>query len=330
MAGGEPNNLGGKLDQVDVTALRAAYEPEELLGEGTYGIVFRARNKTTGAKYAIKKLRLDGFSEGVPATTIREVTLLHELGDNPNIVRLLDVLCSEHRVYLIFELLDEDLRAFIKRYRPVQGAKPVNGTAVPLSIVREFTRQVLYALWLCHNSRIIHRDLKPGNILIASYNDKKTGEQKYYVKLADFGLARTFEMSVQTYTHEVMTLWYRSPEIILGERHYTPAADVWSVGCIVAEMILGYSLFRGENSRDQLNKIFYVVGTPTEQTWPGVTKLPGYDRSFNVYKVAPLPTRLRDYHEGAVEFIAYMLVTNPKLRPTIPEILQHPFLKDEQ
>ncbi|KAL7697104.1 Protein kinase [Lotmaria passim] len=324
------NNLGGKLDQVDLTALSAAYEPEELLGEGTYGVVFRAHNKATGAKYAIKKLRLDGFSEGVPATTIREVTLLHDLNDNPNIVRLLDVVCSEHRVYLVFELLDEDLRAFIKRYRPVHGAKPTNGTAVPLSFVRDFTRQILYALWTCHNSRIIHRDLKPGNILVANYKDKKSGETKFYVKLADFGLARTFEMSVQTYTNEVMTLWYRSPEIILGERHYTPAADVWSVGCIVAEMILGYSLFRGENSRDQLDKIFYVVGTPTEQTWPGVTKLPGYDRTFKVYHVAPLPTRLRDYDEKAVEFIAYLLVTNPKLRPTIPEILEHPFLKDEQ
>ncbi|EPY27295.1 hypothetical protein AGDE_10837 [Angomonas deanei] len=188
---------------------------------------------------------------------------------------------------------------------------------------------MLHALWSCHNSRIIHRDLKPGNILVSPFKDKKTGEEMYCVKLADFGLARTFEMSLQTYTHEVMTLWYRSPEIILGERHYTPAADVWSVGCIVAEMVLGYSLFRGENSRDQLDKVFYVVGTPTEETWPGVTKLPGYDNSFKIYRVAPLPTRLPDYDTKAVEFIAYLLEVNPRKRPTIQSILQHPFLQSD-
>ncbi|EPY20757.1 hypothetical protein STCU_08849 [Strigomonas culicis] len=204
----------------------------------------------------------------------------------------------------------------------------MGGSTLPLPVVRDFTRQMLHALCSCHNSRIIHRDLKPGNILISDYKDKQTGDTRFSVKLADFGLARTFEMSLQTYTHEVMTLWYRSPEIILGERHYTPAADVWSVGCIVAEMVLGYSLFRGENSRDQLDKVFYVVGTPTEETWPGVTKLPGYDNTFKIYRVAPLSQRLPDYDKKAAEFIAYLLVANPRNRPTIPNILKHPFLQD--
>lgn len=322
------SNLEGRLDATDLKAIGTTYAPEALLGEGTYGIVFKARNLATGASYAIKKLRLDGLSEGVPATTIREVTLLHNLSNHPNVVRLLDVLCEHHRVYLVFELLNEDLRAFIRRHRPPSSQKPTGGSILPLPMVRDFTRQMLHALWSCHNSRIIHRDLKPGNILVTDYKDKKTGETRYSVKLADFGLARTFEMSLQTYTHEVMTLWYRSPEIILGERHYTPAADVWSVGCIVAEMVLGYSLFRGENSRDQLDKIFYVVGTPTEETWPGVTKLPGYDSTFKIYRVAPLPQRLPDYDKKAVEFIAYLLETNPRNRPTIPSILKHPFLQD--
>ncbi|EPY27973.1 hypothetical protein STCU_01622 [Strigomonas culicis] len=322
------NNFEGRLDATDMKAIGTTYTPEELLGEGTYGIVFKARNLATGASYAIKKLRLDGLSEGVPATTIREVTLLHNLSNHPNVVRLLDVLCEHHRVYLVFELLKEDLRAFIRRHRPPSSQKPMGGSTLPLPVVRDFTRQMLHALCSCHNSRIIHRDLKPGNILISDYKDKQTGDTRFSVKLADFGLARTFEMSLQTYTHEVMTLWYRSPEIILGERHYTPAADVWSVGCIVAEMVLGYSLFRGENSRDQLDKVFYVVGTPTEETWPGVTKLPGYDNTFKIYRVAPLSQRLPDYDKKAAEFIAYLLVANPRNRPTIPNILKHPFLQD--
>lgn len=324
--------LGNRLDQVDVEAMRSSnYEPMELLGEGTYGIVFKARNGQTGACYAIKKLRLEGLSEGVPATCIREVTLLHDLSHHPNVVRLLDVVCREHRVYLVFELLNEDLRSFIRRRRPEVGQKPCGGSVLPIAMVRDFTRQMLHALWSCHKSRIIHRDLKPGNVLVDERKDGKKGEEsrKYSVKLADFGLARTFEMSVQTYTHEVMTLWYRAPEIILGERHYTPAADVWSLGCIVAEMLLGYSLFRGENSRDQLDKIFYVVGTPTESTWPGVTKLPGYDQTFKVYRVAPLPTRLPDYDAKAVEFVSFLLETNPRSRPTISAIFDHPFLKED-
>lgn len=322
-------SLDGKFDEQDQQALQGKFEPVDLLGEGTYGIVFRARSTATGAEYAIKKLRLDSLSEGVPATTIREVTLLHDLNQHPNVVRLLEVVCARHRVYLVFELLREDLRQLVRRYRPPSGQKPSSGSTLPLSLVKDFTRQMLHALWSCHNNRIIHRDLKPSNVLVGESTDPETGEKKYNVKLADFGLARIFEMSVQTYTREVMTLWYRSPEIILGDRHYTPAADVWSLGCIVAEMVLGYSLFRGENSRDQLDKVFFVVGTPTEVTWPGVTQLPGYDKSFRVYRVAPLFTRLPDYNKEAAEFIAFLLVTNPQQRPTIADIFEHPFLKND-
>lgn len=330
-ASARDSTFGNRLDQVDLDAMGSSnYEAVEVIGEGTYGIVFKARNTQTGALYAIKKLRLDGLSEGVPATSIREVTLLHDLSHHPNVVRLLDVVCRRHRVYLVFELLNEDLRVFIRRHRPASGQKPTGGSVLPLSLVRDFTRQMLHALWSCHKSRIIHRDLKPGNVLVDERKDTKPGAApRYNVKLADFGLARTFEMSVQTYTHEVMTLWYRAPEIILGERHYSPAADVWSLGCIVAEMLLGYSLFRGENSRDQLDKIFYVVGTPREETWAGVTKLPGYDQTFKIYRVAPLPTRLPDYDPKAVEFVAFLLQTNPSSRPTISAIFDHSFLKDD-
>ncbi|KEG08431.1 putative cdc2-related kinase [Trypanosoma grayi] len=325
-----PPPPGGQLlDDVDKAALGETYAAEEILGEGTYGVVFRARNTITGAMYAIKKLRLEGLREGVPATTVREVTLLHDLSDHPNVVRLLEVLCCHHRVYLVFELLDEDLRCFIRRLRPV-GTEGRGVSVVPLAMVKDFTRQMLHALWSCHNNRIIHRDLKPGNVLLAATKrDKGDPAGSYIVKLADFGLARTFEMPLLTYTREVMTLWYRAPEILLGERHYTPAADVWSVGCIVAEMVVGYSLFRGESNHDQLDKIFYVVGTPTEETWQGVTALPGYSRSFKVYRVAPLPTRLPNFDKEAVEFFAFILQTNPKNRPTIASILKHPFLQGD-
>ncbi|KAH9593067.1 Protein kinase domain [Trypanosoma melophagium] len=323
------NTKESRLDEVDRAALGSSYIFDALLGEGTYGVVFRARNAVTGAMYAIKKLKLDGHSEGVPATTVREVTLLHDLRHHPNVVRLLEVLCARHRVYLVFELLDEDLRCFIRRYRHSKVGKH-KVSVVPLHILKDLTRQMLHALWSCHNHRIIHRDLKPGNMLIATRKQKdKEGEETYILKLSDFGLARTFEMPLFTYTREVMTLWYRAPEILLGERHYTPAADVWSLGCIVAEMIVGYSLFQGESNTDQLDKIFYVVGTPTEETWEGLKSLPYYDFSFKTYRVAPLATRLPDFDKAAIEFVAFLLQTNPKNRPTITEILKHPFLQDD-
>ncbi|CCW71120.1 unnamed protein product [Phytomonas sp. Hart1] len=326
----EPKSLSDVLDAVDLEALRSRYEPIEVIGEGTYGIVFKALDISTGAAYAIKKIRLDGLREGVPPTAIREITLLHDLKKHPNVVQLLNVLCEKHRVYLVFELLKEDLRVFIRRHRPLPSEKPANGSVLPLRLVKDFTRQMLHALWSCHNSRIIHRDLKPGNVLVAERKNPTTEKPEYFVKLADFGLSRTFEMSVETYTHEVMTLWYRAPEIILNQRHYSSSADVWSLGCIVAEMILGNSLFCGENAKDQLNKIFYVVGTPTEETWPGVTKLPGYNtKYFKIYRVAPLTTRLPGYDPKAVEFIAFLLHTNPKSRPTISEIFDHPFLASD-
>ncbi|ORC91637.1 putative cdc2-related kinase [Trypanosoma theileri] len=322
-------SVESRLDDVDREVLGATYIVEALLGEGTYGVVFRARNAVTGAMYAIKKLRIDGHSEGVPATTLREVTLLHDLRHHPNVVRLLEVLCGQHRVYLVFELLDEDLRSFIRRYRRSRSGKQTV-SVVPLHIVKDFTRQMLHALWSCHNNRIIHRDLKPGNTLISARKQKDgETEESYILKLADFGLARTFEMPLLTYTREVMTLWYRAPEILLGEKHYTPAVDVWSLGCIVAEMIVGHSLFQGSTNVEQLDKIFYVVGTPTEETWQGLTSLPGYDSSFKVYRVAPLPTRLPDFDTAAIEFVAFLLQTNPKSRPTVTEVLKHPFLQDD-
>nr|CCC94729.1 putative cdc2-related kinase [Trypanosoma congolense IL3000] len=324
-----PDAVRCKLDALDEEILREKYEMLEVLGEGTYGTVFRARSLVSGAEFAIKKLRNDKLKEGVPATTLREVTLLHEMSDNPNVVQLLDVVCSKRRVYLVFELLNEDLRAFIRRHCPKPPAT-VSGSVVPLDLVKNFTRQMLHALWRCHQNRIIHRDLKPANVLIGVRKPSK-GEDKgsYILKLADFGLARTYELPLLTYTKEVMTLWYRAPEILLGERHYTPAADVWSLGCIVLEMIVGCPIFRGESNRDQLDKIFYTVGTPTEEVWKGVAQMPGYDKTFKIYKVAPLHERLPTFDKEAIKFVSFLLEVNPKSRPTIPNILKHPFLQSD-
>ncbi|KAG0267662.1 cyclin-dependent serine/threonine protein kinase [Linnemannia exigua] len=208
------------------------YQKIEKLGEGTYGIVYKAQNRETNDVVALKRIRLDNEEEGVPCTAIREISLLKEL-KQPNIVRLYDVLHTEKKLTLVFEFLDSDLKKFLDTY---------SGDIDVLTI----------------------KDLKPQNLLINKKGD---------LKLGDFGLARAFGIPVRSYSHEVVTLWYRAPDVLMGSKQYSTSIDIWSAGCIFAEMASGRPLFPGSSVKDQLLKIFKILGTPTEESWPGVSKL---------------------------------------------------------
>ncbi|XP_071309048.1 cyclin-dependent kinase 3 isoform X2 [Agelaius tricolor] len=242
-------------------AIQASFQKVEKIGEGTYGVVYKARNKRTGQLVALKKIRLDAESEGVPSTAIREISLLKEL-KHPNIVRLLDVIHSQKKLYMVFEYLNQDLKKYMDSCQAGE---------LPLSLVKNYLFQLLQGVSFCHSHRVIHRDLKPQNLLI---------NEAGAIKLADFGLARAFGVPLRTYTHEVVTLWYRAPEILLGCRYYSTPVDIWSIGCIFAEMMTRKALFPGDSEIDQLFQIFRTLGTPTEVTWPGVTQLPDYKGSF--------------------------------------------------
>lgn len=194
------------------------FQKVEKIGEGTYGVVYKAKNKLTGEVVALKKIRLDTETEGVPSTAIREISLLKEL-NHPNIVKLLDVIHTENKLYLVFEFLHQDLKKFM-------DASALTG--IPLPLIKSYLFQLLQGLAFCHSHRVLHRDLKPQNLLINAEGS---------IKLADFGLARAFGVPVRTYTHEVVTLWYRAPEILLGCKYYSTAVDIWSLGCIFAEMV---------------------------------------------------------------------------------------------
>uniref|UniRef100_A0A669QLC5 Cyclin-dependent kinase 2 n=1 Tax=Phasianus colchicus TaxID=9054 RepID=A0A669QLC5_PHACC len=160
------------------------FQKVEKIGEGTYGVVYKARNKVTGEVVALKKIRLDTETEGVPSTAIREISLLKEL-NHPNIVKLLDVIHTENKLYLVFEFLHQDLKKFM-------DASSLGGIALPL--IKSYLFQLLQGLAFCHAHRVLHRDLKPQNLLINADGA---------IKLADFGLARAFGVPVRTYTHEV-------------------------------------------------------------------------------------------------------------------------------
>merc|ERR1719450_664577 len=208
----------------------------------------------------MKKMKLDWEEEGVPSTAIREIALLKELS-HQNVVKLYDVFCRPNKLILVFEFVENDLKKYMKAQ---------HGRLAP-SAVKRFAYQLCRGVEFCHANRIIHRDIKPQNLLINS---------QLQLKLADFGLARAFTVPVPKYTHEVVTVWYRPPEILLGGTHYSVPVDIWSIGCVMGEMATGAPLFAGDSEIDTIFKIFQKLGTPTEQIWPGVSELPDFKVTF--------------------------------------------------
>ncbi|XP_058109734.1 cell division control protein 2 homolog A isoform X1 [Magnolia sinica] len=286
------------------------YEKVEKIGEGTYGVVYKARDRVTNETIALKKIRLEQEDEGVPSTAIREISLLKEM-QHGNIVRLQDVVHSDKRLYLVFEYLDLDLKKHMDSC-PELSKDP--------RLIKTFLYQILRGIAYCHSHRVLHRDLKPQNLLI----DRRTNS----LKLADFGLARAFGIPVRTFTHEVVTLWYRAPEILLGSRHYSTPVDVWSVGCIFAEMVNQRPLFPGDSEIDELFKIFRVLGTPNEETWPGVTALPDFKSAFPKWPSKDLATVVPDLEPAGIDLLSKMLFLEPSRRITARNALEHEYFKD--
>ncbi|RSH84361.1 Cyclin-dependent kinase catalytic subunit [Apiotrichum porosum] len=284
------------------------YTKLEKVGEGTYGVVYKAVDLQSGNFVALKKIRLEAEDEGVPSTSIREISLLKELSKDDNIVKLLDIVHQDAKLYLVFEFLDLDL----KRYMDSLPDKE----ALPPNLVKKFTYQLIKGLFYCHVHRVLHRDLKPQNLLI----DKEGN-----LKLADFGLARAFGIPLRTYTHEVVTLWYRAPEVLLGSRHYSTAIDMWSVGCIFAEMAMRSPLFPGDSEIDEIFRIFRLLGTPDEESWPGIRSLPDYKSSFPQWHQAELGGAVSGLDANGLDLLAQTLIYDPAQRISAKRALQHPY-----
>lgn len=287
-----------------------SFERFEKIGEGSYGIVYKARNRSRDEIVALKKIRLDNESDGVPSTAIREIALLKEL-NHPNVVHLIDVIICEKSLFLVFEYLTQDLKKFLDQQPESIG--------LPSNLVKSYLWQMLQGIAHCHAHRVLHRDLKPQNLLIDAAGN---------IKLADFGLARSLSLPVRTYTHEVVTLWYRAPEILLGSPLYGPSVDIWSIGCIFVEMATKKALFPGDSEIDQLFRIFRTLGTPNETIWKGVGKLPDYKCTFPQWP-KQRPTDLnRVMDTDALDLLDKLLTYDPMERTSARQALTHKFFKD--
>eukprot|EP00811_Abedinium_folium_P000481 NODE_10440_length_1351_cov_65.642974.p1 GENE.NODE_10440_length_1351_cov_65.642974~~NODE_10440_length_1351_cov_65.642974.p1 ORF type:complete len:314 (+),score=64.43 NODE_10440_length_1351_cov_65.642974:88-1029(+) len=291
----------------------AQYEAVDtvLLGEGTYGKVYKARNVHTNETVAMKHMKLDSQEEGVPSTAIREIALLKELSHS-NVVRLLDVFCKPKKLVLVFEFLENDLKKYMKSLRGIMAP----------AVVTDFARQLCHGVDFCHANHIIHRDIKPQNLLIDS---------QMRLKLADFGLARSFVLPMPKYTHEVVTVWYRPPEILLGGELYSVQVDIWSIGCVLGEMATTMPLFGGDSEIGTLFKIFQKLGTPTEASWPGVSKLPDWRATFPKWPKKCWSTIRNTAAQVGPEGIALLerlLCYDPRKRISARRALLHEYFRD--
>ncbi|XP_049653665.1 cyclin-dependent kinase 4 [Haliaeetus albicilla] len=292
---------------------RAQYEPVAEIGVGAYGTVYKARDMQSGKFVALKNVRVQTTENGLPLSTVREVALLKRLEhfDHPNIVRLMDVCATtrterETKVTLVFEHVDQDLKTYLDK-APAPG--------LPLDTIKDLMRQFLRGLDFLHSNCIVHRDLKPENILVTS-----SGQ----VKLADFGLARIYSCQMAL-TPVVVTLWYRAPEVLLQSTYATPV-DMWSVGCIFAEMFRRKPLFCGNSEADQLGKIFDMIGLPVEDDWPLDVALPRC--AFPARPPQPIEGFVPEMEPLGTQLLLEMLTFNPYKRISAYNALRHLYLQD--
>uniref|UniRef100_A0A6T6PG10 Protein kinase domain-containing protein n=1 Tax=Rhodosorus marinus TaxID=101924 RepID=A0A6T6PG10_9RHOD len=294
----------------------SVFEKHEQVGEGTYGQVWKAKDTETNKIVALKKVRMDNEREGFPLTAIREIKLLKML-NHENIVKLKEIVTDAEdskngkvNIYMVFEYLDHDLTGLM-------DTREVNFS---VEQVKCCMLQLLTGLEYCHKRDILHRDIKGSNLLLSSDG---------YLKIADFGLARTCGENGRQYTNKVITRWYRPPELLLGANEYGPAVDMWSVGCLLAELLLRTPLFPGSSETDQLDRILKLLGSPSGDIWPAYERLP------NAYLIGHTnyPPRLRQSlaHLGAdvLDLIEKLLALDSTKRMSATEALQHRWFRAE-
>ncbi|KAJ2896602.1 serine/threonine protein kinase, CMGC, CDC2/CDK sub [Coemansia aciculifera] len=289
------------------------YELTTKLGEGTFGEVHKAVHKATGAHVALKRVLMHNEKEGLPITAIREIKLLKSL-NHPNIVPLSDMLVRHEvqgqnaapSVYMVFPYMAHDLTGLLEN--PTVHLRPEH--------IKLYLRQLLEGTAYLHASRIMHRDMKASNLLIDN-------EGRLYI--ADFGLARSFNPDdKKDMTKCVVTRWYRPPELLLGERKYSTAIDMWGIGCIFAEMLVGKPVFQGSTDLNQIEQVMRICGSPHDSLWPGWRDMPDCKQ---VDEFTNYPRRVREefacFGDDAADLLDQLLQLDPRRRPDAATALSH-------
>ncbi|EGD80098.1 CMGC/CDK/CDK7 protein kinase [Salpingoeca rosetta] len=286
--------------------MSSAYKKIAVLGEGQFGTVFLAEHTDTKERFAVKKIKVGSkqdAEEGLHRTAFREIKFLQELR-HANIIQLRDIFAKGFNIHLVLELCKCDMRAII-----------LENIQLTPSDIKSLMLQCLQGLEYLHSHWIIHRDLKPENIFIT---------RKGIVKLADFGLASTFGSPSRAYTAQVVTIYYRAPELLFNSKAYGAGVDVWAMGCVHGELELRRPLLPGTSEIDQLSRIFALRGSVNEHNWPGVTKLPGF-LEFDQQNPTPLRHVMPAASDLALSLMDGLLTCDPAKRLTIKQALKHAY-----
>ena len=318
------SNYDSKTDSINLVP--ATFDNTNQIGQGTFGKVYKSSYYTKDNELktvAIKKIPMSSQDEGIPLTAVREISVLKSY-HHPNIVELLDIFITPVKppnyrghVDLVFEYMEHDINALVE--------SKIQFTA---GQIKNIMHQILTGIAYLHSNNIIHRDIKSANILL---------NNRGVVKLGDFGLARTISPIVQRnklYSGNVVTIWYRPPELLLGMKNYDLEVDMWSIGCVFAELLMGEPIFKGNNEKEQIEQIFKICGSPNEMTWPGVVYLPSYDElipkntfdnNLKIYLTSKSSAPIDDI---TFDLIQKMLMVNPRDRISAEEALRHEYFSD--
>ncbi|KAI3460707.1 hypothetical protein Pfo_017370 [Paulownia fortunei] len=285
-----------------------SYEKINKIGQGTYSSVYRARDLITDKIVAMKKVRFVNLDPESVRFMAREICILRRL-DHPNVMKLEALVTSRisGSLYLVFEYMEHDLAGLLASPR-VKFSEPQ---------IKCYARQMFLGLEHCHSRGVLHRDIKGSNLLV---------DNKGILKIGDFGLATSFEPDQkQPLTSHVVTLWYRAPELLLGATQYGVAIDMWSAGCILAELFAGKPIMPGRTEVEQMHKIFKLCGSPTEEYWRK-TKLPHATsfKSQRLYK-RRVADAFKDFPSSALDLVEVLLSIDPEVRGTASSALKSEF-----
>ena len=285
------------------------YTKHQKLGEGTYDELFAAVNNNTGERVTLKQIRVrDQEEDGVPAATVREIAICKEV-DHVNVHKLVEVIAQVDRITLVFERMDMDLGTYLRK---------LNGP-LDSALLRSYAFQLLCGVAYLHSIRVLHRNINTNDLLL---------NRKGLLKVSNFETARIYSVPMSALTPHLRNVWYAAPETLLGAETYACEADMWSVGCVFAEMVRRTPLFRGDSEIDQLMHIFEVMGTPSDDEWPEWKSLPLYREELPKFEKLNLTDFLEDTDPLFLDLISKILVLNPRKRISAIEALQHEYFKD--